>query len=904
MPYKAFISYSHTADSKLAPALQSALRRIGIPWYRRAPFRIFLDNSSLSANPALWQAIESALGQSEYLLLFASTLSAQSPWVTKEIDWWLANRPASKILLLVTDGEINWRSGDRDFDWQQSPALNPTLKGQFMEEPLWVDLRWARSEQNFSLRKERFRSAVLQIAPALYGKQREDLDDADTRNYKTAQRLATVGILALALLLAAIAFSLRTARREGQMAQQQRGVADCREIAGKAIEAIDTRLDLALLLGVEASLHSSCVEGRGALLSALERHPRFAGFLSGHTDRVTNVAYSHDGRVLASSSWDKTMRLWDPRTRKAVGPTFHGMYGLALSPDGKLFASTDGESVKLWKVTDGSLAANLPVGANRDEMSRVSFSPDGKLIAASNEPTGINPSKVRLWDVATRQPIGNPIPAQTFAFSPDSKMLATDGDDRKTVVLWNLQTRKMVRKPLLGPAARLRCISFSMDGNVLAAGGDDQKVIAWDLHDKAAAGVPFIGHRGPVNEVAFSPVDNIMASGSGDGSIILWNVEAVQPLGVPLNVGDRPALSLAFSPDGRQIASTNDERVVLWSVPERLSINHGVPMPEQTKLGPVYAPDGNSFATIDTYGSVNLSNAETGQMSVESLSQRQTSVAFSPDNKQFATVSWDGILAFWDRSTGDPVGEPVKTDFRLWSVAFSPDGGTVAVGGDAVFLLWDTHERRWRAQSEHVQKDRLWSVSFSPDGKLVAAAGLMTFAVWDGKTGANLLSPIATGAKDPIGARSEAAFSPDGKMIAYPTTNRGVALWDVAHKAEVSRPLSGHTGLVLSLAFSPDDRFLATAGEDGKVLLWDVATHQTIGAPLTGMGTEILGLSFRPHHSQLAVLGNTRILVWDTDEKSWRKTACWLVNRNLTHEEWNKLLGPQIPYGETCDSAN
>ncbi len=77
MPYKAFISYSHVADAKLAPALQSALRRIGTPWYRRAPFRIFLDNSSLSANPALWPAIESALGESEYLLLLASTLSAR-----------------------------------------------------------------------------------------------------------------------------------------------------------------------------------------------------------------------------------------------------------------------------------------------------------------------------------------------------------------------------------------------------------------------------------------------------------------------------------------------------------------------------------------------------------------------------------------------------------------------------------------------------------------------------------------------------------------------------------------------------------------------------------------------------------------------------------------------------------
>jgi WD40 repeat protein len=904
MPYKAFISYSHAADSKLAPALHSALRSIGTPWYRRAPFRIFLDNSSLSANPALWQAIESALGQSEYLLLLASTASAQSHWVTKEIDWWLANRTASKILILVTDGELSWHSGDRDFDWQQSTALNPALKAQFSEEPLWVDFRWARAEPSFSLRQKRFRSAVLQVAPPLCGKQREDLDDADTRNYKSARRLAYGVIGALALLLVGIAFSLRTAQHQENVAQQQRSLADCRELAAKAVDTIDSRLDLALLLAVEDSRHASCVEAGSALLSALERHPRFAGFLSAHTDLVTNVTYSHDGRVLASSSWDKTVRLWNPLTRKPLGHTFHGMYGFSLSPDGTLLASTDGESVKLWKLPDGNLAADLPIDVNRDEMTRVTFSADGKLIAASNEPSGMNPSKVRLWSVATRQPVGNPIPAQIFAFSADSKLLATDGEDRKSVVLWNLQTRKMLGKPLVGPTANLRCISFSPDGHLIAAGGDDHNVTAWDLRAKTTAGAFLVGHREPVNEIAFSPLDNILASASGDGSVILWNLETGQPLGVPLTVSNHSAFSVAFSPDGRQIASTSEERVTLWSVPEKLPINHGVPIPEQTKSGPVYAPDGNSFATIDSYGSVNLSDAETGKMSVESSGQRQTSVAFSPDGKQFATVSWDGILAFWDRVTGDPMGDPVKTNFRLWSVAFSPDGRTVAAGGDSVFLLWDTHDRRWRSKSEHLQKDRLWSVAFSPDSKLVAAAGLLTFAVWDGKTGANLVSPVATGAKNLIGARSTTMFSPDGKTIAYPTTDRGVFLWDVARKTESNRPFAGHSGLVLSLAFSPDNRYLVTAGEDGKVLLWDVASTQTIGAPFLGVGTEVQGLAFRPNHNQLAVLGNTRMLVWDTDEKSWRTTACRLANRNLTHEEWSKFLGPAIPYAATCDSAH
>jgi hypothetical protein len=140
MPYKAFISYSHAADARLAPALRSALRRIGIPWYRRAPYRIFLDKSSLSANPALWNTLETDLGQSEYLLLLASTSSARSEWVERELDWWLTHRGSGTILILLTDGDIEWRPEERDFDWERTTALNGRLRGQFHDEPLWVDL--------------------------------------------------------------------------------------------------------------------------------------------------------------------------------------------------------------------------------------------------------------------------------------------------------------------------------------------------------------------------------------------------------------------------------------------------------------------------------------------------------------------------------------------------------------------------------------------------------------------------------------------------------------------------------------------------------------------------------------------------------------------------------------------
>jgi len=122
--YQAFISYSHTGDSKLARALQSSLQRFARPWYRLAPLvRVFRDETSLAADPALWASIERHLGQSEWLLLMASPLSANSFWVNREVVWWLKHRGVASMLLLVTDGDIAWDHSKSDFDWSRTTAL-------------------------------------------------------------------------------------------------------------------------------------------------------------------------------------------------------------------------------------------------------------------------------------------------------------------------------------------------------------------------------------------------------------------------------------------------------------------------------------------------------------------------------------------------------------------------------------------------------------------------------------------------------------------------------------------------------------------------------------------------------------------------------------------------------------
>src|ERR1700761_101946 len=99
--YRAFVSYSHESDAPLAASLQQSLSRIAKPWYRLRTMRIFLDKTSLSANPALWPTIEQALGQTEYFLLLASPASANSNWVQQEVHWWLQNRTAAKLVICL-----------------------------------------------------------------------------------------------------------------------------------------------------------------------------------------------------------------------------------------------------------------------------------------------------------------------------------------------------------------------------------------------------------------------------------------------------------------------------------------------------------------------------------------------------------------------------------------------------------------------------------------------------------------------------------------------------------------------------------------------------------------------------------------------------------------------------------
>jgi len=135
--YDGFVSYSHAKDKPIAAALQSAIQKLGKPWYRRRALRLFRDDTSLSATPHLWPTIELALGASSHFLLLASPEAAASEWVGKEVTYWLEHRSIDTLLIALTDGELLWDRETGDFhDDAAAPApLPPALKKRFPNEP-------------------------------------------------------------------------------------------------------------------------------------------------------------------------------------------------------------------------------------------------------------------------------------------------------------------------------------------------------------------------------------------------------------------------------------------------------------------------------------------------------------------------------------------------------------------------------------------------------------------------------------------------------------------------------------------------------------------------------------------------------------------------------------------------
>ncbi|KAG1654637.1 hypothetical protein FOA52_009193 [Chlamydomonas sp. UWO 241] len=579
--------------------------------------------------------------------------------------------------------------------------------------------------------------------------------------------------------------------------------------------------------------------------------------LTRHSNSVTTLAFSPDGKTLATGSDDSTARLWDVATgkeRAVLTGHSESVNTLAFSPDGKTLATGSSDhTARLWDVATGKERAVL-TGHSYSVMP-LAFSPDGKTLA-----TGSRDETARLWEVATGKEravlTGHSNWVTTLAFSPDGKTLATGSND-KTARLWDVATGKE-RAVLTGHSESVNTLAFSPDGKTLATGSSDHTARLWDVATGKERAV-LTGHSYSVMPLAFSPDGKTLATGSKDATARLWDVATGKERAV-LTGHSRQVSTLAFSRDGKTLATGSyDETARLWDVAtgkERALLTGHSNWVDTL----AFSPDGKTLATGSEDKTARLWDVATGKERavLTGHSDWVTTLAFSPDGKTLATGSKDATARLWDVATGKERAVLTGHSRQVSTLAFSPDGKTLATGSkDATARLWDVATGKERAVLTG-HSDSVKTLAFSPDGKTLATGSEdKTARLWDVATGKE--RAVLTGHSDSV---KTLAFSPDGKTLATGSEDKTARLWDVATGKERA-VLTGHSDSVKTLAFSPDGKTLATGSKDATARLWDVATGKE-RAVLTGHSNWVYTLAFSPDGKTLATgSGDATARLWD-----------------------------------------
>ncbi|WP_411895116.1 toll/interleukin-1 receptor domain-containing protein [Winogradskyella sp. A2] len=246
MKYNAFISYSHSKDSVLAPRIESALEKFAKPLFKKRALEIFRDANDLSASPDLWGKIEDGLDESEYFIFMASERAAKSRWCKKEVEHWKATKSMNNFLVVLTQGDLVWDESTNDFNWSRTTAIPKNLSGAFNNEPLYVDFREGfGKEEQLSLENPNFKNNIILLAATLHGKSIGDMVGEATLQHNKTLRIRNSVIAGLStLLIAAIALAvfafnqMNIAELQRQEAKKQANKA----LLGNYISAVQTEM--------------------------------------------------------------------------------------------------------------------------------------------------------------------------------------------------------------------------------------------------------------------------------------------------------------------------------------------------------------------------------------------------------------------------------------------------------------------------------------------------------------------------------------------------------------------------------------------------------------------------------------------------------------------------------------
>ena len=484
--------------------------------------------------------------------------------------------------------------------------------------------------------------------------------------------------------------------------------------------------------------------------------------LKGHTGYISSASFSPDGKTLASGSRDSTICLWDTNTgrlkKKITGHKVGmikkvlGKIGLltvpyntyvlcvAFSPDGKTLASGSRDTtIRLWDANTGEPKQILR--EHRGFMNNISFNSDGSTLMSGDW------DKIVLWDAATGQPKRTlPEGASSISLSPDGKTLASDSPGRYRIFLWNVTTGEK-KRTITGYMSIVNGVAFSPDGKTLAGQSVTGGILLWDINTgekkQLFRGSATISSDYP-GCLSFSPDEKTLANGNGE-EIDLWDATTGEHK-ITLTCNDSVS-SISFSLDGSLLASGSlNGTVHLWDAitgEQIRKLTHQSLINNQPISGVSFSPDGRTLASGSIDGRIYLWDVIKGELR-QKIEQNLTrvkanwyplrihSVSFSSDGKLLASGGPDNTIRVWNVVTGVQKQTLIGHAYKVYCVAFSPNSTTLVSGHtDGTIHLWDANTGQYkRMLSGHT--DIVTDLVFSPDGKTLASGSQdCSVLLWD-----------------------------------------------------------------------------------------------------------------------------------------------------------------------------
>ncbi len=671
--------------------------------------------------------------------------------------------------------------------------------------------------------------------------------------------IALIGIVVAVFSLYQLGAAVEEAETAQKLAVESRDEANLQKdkvaiqervskMTNSALSQLTVDPEVSLLLAMEAYSTTKSVQTDDVLRQAVVES-RVRGTLEGHTNGVDSVAVSPDGKLFATGSADHTVILWDAATgkqKRVLKGHTDAVWTVAFSHDGKTLLTTSFDNTaRLWNLTacTDSDCPSLVLNGHTKAVWNGAFSPDGgSVVTVSGDGTA------KLWVTATGFFLGDvgthSLDINAVAFSPDGRYLATASSDQ-TAQITDLTTCKDTQCTFqtFQTQAALWNLAFSPDSKYIVVGSDDQNAYKVNIETNSSE-IQLTGHSDAVFAVAYSPDGKYIATGSRDGTARIWDANTGQTIAI-LRGHDNTIWSVTFTPDSHLLLTGSaDNTARLWDISDGAALR--VLRGSLNKvLGADYSGDGKRVISVGADSTARVWDVETGTVIANLVGHTGwvSDGALTEDGTRAATASFDNTARLWDVASCAVGGDAAACQFItleghtgiVRGITFSPDGKNVLTASDdASARLWDaatgTLIREFKGHSDAVNH-----AFFSSDGKrIVTASNDGTAMVWEAATGEPIL--ILRGH---AGAVTNASFNGDGTLVVTASDDRTARIWDIANCTQPGttdpaaqtcpfKELVGHLGAVTGAVFTKDGKYIVTGSADKTARLWDAKTQETL----------------------------------------------------------------------------